>query len=166
MKNTFYNQRYLFVAAVIIGVAAISLLGLWWWLAGFSNQAESLSNDILILRTESLYRAETLRSAALATEPKAKLDNYFINQNTLAQFIEQLEIMGRESGVKLKLNQANDKEGLHLELLTEGTFSQNLNFIHLLESMPFYGQLMRVALTQIDKSWSASVSLNLISFDK
>ncbi len=166
MKNTFYNQRHLLVVAIVLGLAVISLLGLWWWLAGFNSQARILSNDILVLRNESLYRAETLRSASLATEPKAKLDNYFINQNTLAQFIEQLEIMGRESGVKLKLNQANDKEGLHLELLTEGTFSQNLNFIHLLESMPFYGQLTRVALTQIDKTWSASISLNLISFDK
>lgn len=161
----------IFSAIALVIVLALGF-GLWRWIDQSVNKIIEENASLATLQADALQRAKVLALAGETTEAREKIGSYFVKPDTLAGFIEGVEFMAKSAEVKLTINQAAAKENAFLDLYAEGTFPQLMNFAHLLESMPFHAQVVKLSLAKSpsggDKQtnlWSASVSLILISFE-
>ena len=79
------------------------------------------------------------------------LDNYFISASTTVSFLEQLESGAKLAKVALKINQAEIKDNLRLNIAVEGNFSAVNQFLGLLEKFPYALRIERLDLRIGDK---------------
>ena len=172
IRNSLSLKGIIF-AIVLLAVAGGLCLSLWWWIDSSLIKIAEENSNLTTLQADTLQRAKVLSLASETAEAREIVGGYFINTDTLAEFIGQIENMARETGAELTINQAVTGERVFLEMYAEGAFSELMNFIHLIESMPFQAQITKLALTKNSVSddkkmvrWSVAISLNLISFEK
>lgn len=161
----------IFATVILVAVVGLSF-GLWWWIGESLTKITEENANLATLQADTLQRAKVLALAGETAEAREKIGQYFVKADTLAGFIEQVEFMAKSAGVNLTISQAAAKENAFLDMYAEGTFSQLMNFAHLLESMPFHAQVVKLSLAKSPGeeskqagTWSAAVSLVLLSFE-
>lgn len=111
-------------------------------------------------------------------EDKIKLDSHFINADSVADFFNEIENLGKQANVSVELGKADfskdKKKRLQLSFDIIGTFHDVNKFTNLLENFRYEFEEKRVTLSknQIDsldiKSktnlWKGQFEIDLVSF--
>ena len=195
-KNTFFSSlrpralptghrartisiRYVIVFLVCVNLAALAG---YVFLFGFIlNKKDSIVEAVSKLDTEQLREEQLyiLRDSFRETEKEREaLLRYFINEEELVAFIEDIEQAGRRANVFLRFNVVNIRETeniLAMEFETVGSFNEIFYFLQLVEHIPIKISLEKFLLDkEIPRSivkrkesdtWHAIFTLAILSFD-
>ncbi len=149
---------------LVVGSAAVGLIllaGALFFLAREAREVIALSTELITIEKKK-ENFELLKRSSEQTAPgRAKMAAYFIDGNNpvaLADFIKQLEAVGREAKVVSAINGTsattiNDQPALQLSLAASGTFVNIFRFLHLLENLPY-----RFEFTEASFALGGSVS--------
>jgi hypothetical protein len=112
-------------------------------------------------------RARALKSIAEANKELIQtLQDFLIQKGDEVKFIEQIEKIGRKSSVQFEISSINTKasqtnpfkEDIAIKMNTEGPWTNIMNFIDILEKMPFGVSIGNVNLdAKAPDVWSGSV---------
>lgn len=138
------------------------LLSNWLW-----RDAETTINAYQELYVTARTRADLLiwRQALETSAPdRAAIAAAFVTRSGLIKFIEELESVGRESGVDLTLSEpVIETQSLKLSLDVRGQFSNLYRFLARLENLPYQLVFNQVNLTTT-AGWRGELDLTLTSF--
>ncbi|MBI2047924.1 MAG: hypothetical protein HYT27_02180 [Parcubacteria group bacterium] len=195
-KNTFFSSqrpqakpaehrirtisiRYVIVFLVCVNLAALTG---YVFLFGFIlNKKDSIVEAVSKLDTEQLREEQlyVLRDSFRETEKEREaLLRYFINEEELVAFIEDIEQAGRRANAFLRFNVVNIRETeniLVMEFETIGSFNEIFYFLQLVEHVPVKISLEKFLLDKeiprgVEKrkesdAWHAIFTLAILSFD-
>lgn len=141
-----HTYMYLSIAAALLFAA---LGGLWYVLSDTSAREAHINE--MELRAESVIRSDALarsaREVLQRTEAeRAALNAYFIEPNTVVDFLEEIESLGRRLGATVDINTVSvseavapnaEHERLRVLLAVSGTWQAVYRFIDALSVAPY-----------------------------
>ncbi|MBI2108950.1 MAG: hypothetical protein HYT93_02080 [Parcubacteria group bacterium] len=166
---------------LLMALTTLALLG-YAFLFGFVlNKKDAITEATSMLDTEQLKEQQlyALRDSFRDTETEREaLNRYFINEEKLVAFIEDIEQAGRHANVLLRFNFVNIRETenvLAMEFETLGSFSEIFYFLEIVEHIPVKISLEKFLLDKetprgLEKrkatdTWHAVFTLTVLSFD-
>lgn len=157
MKGISHTKKVFFVA-VALAVASLALYGfLFWEIKTKTEEAVKIQEDADkdVKREEGLHLAKV--SLAKNKEAIEKIDSYFIARDGVVSFIEELESLGKETGVILSIGSVSAeadpkvkddfKETLRIRLEASGSWENLFYFLSILESLPYRAQIEQMTLS-------------------
>jgi len=162
------------IISILVVFVFIALYGgLFIIIKNKNNEISLLQNqvDIAIRKDERLYSMKQL-VVDLGTELD-QIDTYFVSQDGVVDFLENLEALGSIAGVPVDVNsvsvekQDNDAlsyESLQVEFVARGSWSSIVQLISLLETYPLGITVKKMQLEQLtdSNSWLARVSFTVL----
>ena len=159
---------------IILNLIVVVLIGTaFWFLVGELYSVREAQQRAISLDSEITHLASYKRLSEQVDEGRDKIAAYFINNETLPEFIESLETLAARGGVELDLTQAEveEKSGakqVRLELSAAGSFSKVTDYLAQVESLP-YG--IAFSSVRLDKAavpdegpWKLTGSLIILSY--
>lgn len=166
------------VALIIGGLALIlglAWFGAYWWANQVSAQALLAVEQLAI---KAVSKSEVLTFTKLLDRTAAErilIDRYFINSETVADFLSDLDRFGRESGAVVEVVEVAEDQELFLAVQLNGRFSSIVHFVSLVEQMPYlieitglkfsYGASIIDGRQSSNSAWTARANLTVKSFD-
>ncbi|MEK7478185.1 MAG: hypothetical protein AAB645_02340 [Patescibacteria group bacterium] len=146
----------LIMMAAVVGLAFTA----WQKSAEVANLIQQA--EILNQKQSSLAN---LKSAA--TDSQKVINALFINNQTKAVLIAQLEELGAKAGVEYVLNKAEDQGGLRYDITIKGNFTDVYHFISLVENLPYQIMITSANLEKVPSQkdenlpWSANLIIGI-----
>ena len=162
MKKNYY--------IIFLGTSFLLLLsaigGYVYLYSRITKKTESVESVAIEIENEkrSQQNISGLKRSIVLTEQKNKiLESHFVTEGKVVNFIESIEMLGKESGVvvdiqSLQPGEQTGKEGLYVTLSLSGEFNSVNKFILLLENMPYQIVLGNVILSTDKKPVPSSSS--------
>lgn len=173
------NHALLYGAALLLTALAVAII-LYALLFGFIlKKKDAITAAVSNLKIEQL-KEEQLRALKedfrkIETE-RQKLSSYFINQEGIVGFIEEIEKVGTRANVWLRFRFVNLRDStLAVEFETVGSFSESFYFLQLIERMPLRLSFEKMLIQKdiprgIEKrtdtdTWYGVFTLTVLSFN-
>jgi len=165
------------IAIIILNILAVSSYYLFIGKIIEKKNASSLAVEELkgVLIEESKINA-TKNILKVNKGNLDRIESSFINSDSLVVFLEEIEALGKEAGVELKLSsvaiEKKDGDILNLNINTIGHFRDIYSFMLVVEQLPYKISFNRSHLRKIEGEdensglWNGSFSLGLLSFKK
>jgi len=125
-----------------------------------------------VLETEQLQSTKHLINDT--REQREKLNNYFVTEDEIVVFIEQIESLGSFAGVSLELNAVDvvsdaGDDALSLKFTTYGSWEGTYYLLALIETLPYNIYIERVRVLREDSEnkgsqWRGDFNIRLNSF--
>jgi hypothetical protein len=145
----------------VLILAVLLALGSLGMYAFLFKVMEDTNTRIVALTTEAssheqtILEAQSLRKVASEIGPSIeKVDSYYISKDGGVAFIEMIQELGRESGVVTEISSAkyvdaiaSTTEKLHLSVVFEGTWKDDMHFLSQLETLPYDLSIKNIAFT-------------------
>ncbi len=144
--------------AIALNVLVFGAYGfLFWSIQNKEAQAGVILSEVVQnnARNDSLIAIKS--SLSENQDFISQIDSLFIPSDGAVAFINMLETLGQQSGVKVSINSvgvtqdpkiAKDfKQTLHLNLMTDGSWSNTFAFLSIVENLPYRIQFEQVNLT-------------------
>jgi len=166
------------VLLILINIGGTSLFS--YMLYRISNERNK-SDDALAKLSTELKKGSDLVQLADALENTAserqKIESYFVDIKGSAKFLQILQSYGEKAGAPVRLNNVDveNKTLLRIDFSTQGNFESIYRLTELLESTPYVADIKSISMNKVNIStdkkdkqdgqlWSASLSINLLSF--
>ncbi|HRZ30273.1 MAG TPA: hypothetical protein P5274_01220 [Candidatus Paceibacterota bacterium] len=152
---------------LVIVLSIISLIIIILWVSLFFLIKQD--KEFVVSLNESTHQGSKIVSGfvPLNKDKIEKINQYFLTDKSIVKFIEELEQIGKEVGVKLVIGQPDDKATeLQLNLSTMGTFSQTMKFLQSLENLPYAGKIDRLELRKGELDWQSVFILRVLKDKK
>lgn len=147
MKNISSTKNIL-VIVIAINICVIAAYGFVFWRIYTDGRNTS---DLVNQASLDFQKNEMLRSAKTALAENhdflSKIDSYFVAPDGVVPFIDRVESLGKQYGIQVSIGSVavesdpkvkNDfKETLHLKVETVGSWSNIVQFLGALESLPY-----------------------------
>ena len=157
MKN-FSNTQKILVITIVLAMVSLGLYGFLFWQVRSENQEAS---QLLGEAEQDVEKEKTLRAAKISLEKNKqfieKIDTYFVPKDGVVGFIQELETIGKQTGVSLTIGgvtaesdqrtKDDFKETLRIRLETSGSWEKTFYFLSVLESLPYRAQVEQIALS-------------------
>ena len=169
------------VGAIVTTVVALLSVGAYVWLF---IEVRTLVADVAVAAEEANVlsaqnkNTQTIRRVVRDTKnERAELQTYFVSEEELVAFLEELEVISTHTGSVITVQsvsaqKAIDKDDLlvplALSLRASGTFTQVVHTLALIETFPKVLNLERVSFTQSanDGLWRGSYEVVLFQGSK
>ncbi len=117
-----------------------------------TSSAESIVAEIENEKASQQNILGLKRSIELSEEKYTTLNSYFVNEEKVIEFIEEIELLAQETSVVTEISSIQSgeqigKKGLYVTLDAQGNFDDVNNFIVRLENMPYQIHLTNVLLS-------------------
>lgn len=146
---------------IILGLLLVALISLWLFLFVLVKRDRQVIKEGRE-KAQQLTRGGDI-SFSLNREKVDKLSKYFLTDKEIVIFVEELEKIGQQTGIKLTLGQADNKATeLKLNLSMAGTFSQTMKFLQSLENLPYASQVERLELRERGGQWQSIFILRIL----
>ena len=154
--------------AIFVGLIASG--GYAWWyneLSHKSSEAASLEAQIAVSQQQSSRIAAARAALAEIAADEAKVQNYFVSENTIVSFINVLQQTGAAQGATLKVLSVSKggttlQSTLVLALSIKGPFDSVMRTIGSIEYSPYAVSVATLSLTQDpQKGWDASLTITV-----
>jgi len=162
MKDISHTKK-IFFGALTFSIVSLGLYGLLFW------EIRTKGQEISSLRVEAdtdVKKDGTLRAAKASLvknkELIERMDSYFISRDGVVAFIEELEKLGKDTGVLLSIGSVsaeNDskmkddfKETLRIRLEASGPWANLFYFLSILESLPYRAQVDQMTVSLLGAS--------------
>lgn len=153
----FKTTKQILALTMILAIASVVFYVLFFNnVKGKNETISTIINDIdIAIQKET--RLKSAKDIIKDTETgRGKLDTYFIDNEEIIDFIEEIEKIGRDIGVEIeiisvsisdsKIQRDNISEVLNLDLKAEGKWSSVFHFLALIEKMPFKINISKINL--------------------
>ncbi len=162
MKGISHTKKVLFIT-IALAMTSLLLYGfLFWEIKTKTQDAAKIQEDA----DKDVKREESLRLAKISLaknkESIEKIDSYFIARDGVVSFIEELENLGKETGVILSIGSVSAevdakvkddfKETLRIRLEASGSWKDLFYFLSILESLPYRAQIEQMTLSLLGAS--------------
>jgi len=103
-------------------------------------------------------------------DERRKIDEIFLNKETLIKFIEKLEEMSEKTGASLKFSsirvdgESGAKKGLRLQFRLTGKFSEIYRYLSLLENLPHQIVFEKSYIQSGKEGWVADLEIILLTY--
>lgn len=157
-------RRALFpVLVLVLGMIAYSGVSYL-----FSVRAAALVEEGVQYREKEIREQYLLRvDRALSTtrEEQERLLQHFVDEKTVAGFLENVETVGRRLGLTVDTSSLGVLKGvLTVQSKVAGPYPAIVQFISLIETMPYRLLVNNARLNYSNGSWSGIISLSVESF--
>ncbi len=141
---------------IVLNLLGAGAFGLFFWeLKGKNERVSDLINKIELQAKQEQTLSSVKALVGDTVTLREKLNRYFVPQESVVSFIEELEGMGRRSGVAVQLDSVEevaivaDKKsgGLRLMMHFSGSWANVVRYVGLLELLPIEGRLERVTVS-------------------
>jgi hypothetical protein len=156
---------HLGITGVVVALSLVAYIAWYSHIKDMSAQVTALQNEIES-KTQAAGRLATARSALNElTGDEDQIQHYFVSQNDIVNFIDDLEGRGRTLGTTvnvLSVSTAGTREQpvLALSLSIQGSFDAVARTIGIIEYAPYDIIISKLAFGVGDKqSWHADLSL-------
>jgi len=110
--------------------------------------------------------AQTIRFTKNNTgDDLARLDNLILSQDKIVPFIENVEGIGKQMGLKTQITSVStDETNVFVEIDTEGEWIRSMDFVHAVENLPLKVTIDEMAITflgDLSQKWHTRISLSL-----
>ena len=167
------TKRLLGIALLLSAVAIGWYVFLFTEVKAKNESVSTLINDIEANETEEETHSSIKTIAAQTVEQRKALQNYTIAREGAVSFIELLERTGRNIGVDVTIATVRETEiagsatfeHLTLALTAAGTWPRIIQFIGLLEFLPYEADITQAVVSKSGKQaglWSLSLSLSAL----
>jgi len=169
--DTRHTQKVM-IATGFITLLVIGAYGFFFYKIKTEVESVSAVTAELEKEKEKLSTLDsTKRMFSETSGPRAKLDSFFVDQAGVVDFIQKLEELGKYSGAEVTLKNLNEKkaEGLTFSVAVDGTFSEVMHTISLLENMPYNMLFTQVQIFRSPgaggkNKWEGNITATLLSF--
>lgn len=124
-----------------------------------------------IVETGNQERAQVLylkqqKDALRETLPERdRLNSYFMDERSVAEFLSSVEQIGRDIGVKVETTSLGVNSGvLQVSVTIDGGFSGITHFVSLFEKMPYKLRIDRATLNAGGEGWVSQLAVSVLSF--
>jgi len=168
------NSKLLLPASIVFLITlALCLIFLYKILERFASESGETRERIAIFNSQlkdlkifENYIADTKNERFL-------IEKTFINRDELVTFIEDLEGVGRDSGVDVRVESANlaaspKDAGPSLHLEARGNFSSVFKYSLLLENLPYEIVFEKIDIDKVggeDAPWRGDYIIKLLSYE-
>lgn len=156
-----------------------------------NQETASILNENEKAYVKNLNFQSTKKIINSSKESILNMSTFFITKDGVVNFINTIESIGKSVGLNISIasvdiktdtnksnnSQNNNKDELNLDIETEGTWTQTLKFIHLLEYLPFNINLNQVNIINLNmdnsknntsksktSSWHGSFAVSVTKF--
>ncbi|MCI0532813.1 hypothetical protein L0Y49_01180 [bacterium] len=164
------TTQKIFALAIALNVGALSLFGFEW--VFLENKIEQ--NEAMLKELQALsLRDDTTRDLEFffdnTAEERARLETFFINRESVLDFIEEIESLGRHAGVTLTIESVGKRDDtLEIAVFGEGSFENVLYFSALMEHTPYRIVFPSISFERKKETgndlWDVRGTIRLISF--
>ena len=162
------HTKHLVIAASLLGIIA----GLVVAYLTCVNMLSLSAADLLATRTERqkeevrVGELKAQKQAVRDTEgERARLESYFMNEKTVAVFLERLETLGHDLGLAATTVSLGVTDGvLHIAARASGAFAPLARYLSVVEEMPYKLRVERAAFSKDDEAWALTMEISVISF--
>lgn len=182
MKLSNINKKIVLSIVLVIAVNAFAFACLWlinMKVRQMNGKISTAKSEISLKEKES-NEAKILKASLLDFSPlEEKLNDVFIEQKDVLSFIEEIEVLAKESGVDMEFrsvdiskNDTGEKPVFQFKAL--GSFSDIFYYLTLLENIKYQIVFDNISLQEKgvvgigDNSrviWEANFSLRLLSYN-
>ena len=145
------------VSVVALGISSATYMWLFTKVNDTIREAAIISESAQLLSAQNAY-TQTIRKIVRDTsDEREKINSYFVTDEGLVSFLEDIEGLGTRAGVNLEVQSVSvgntiDKDGLvsplRLSLESEGTITEIYYILSLLEAYPKALSVRRVQIYQ------------------
>lgn len=169
--NKILHTKRIFLILFLLNLVAILVFGGVFWHLKNKNQvlSEYENEQELILQKSLAFRSS--KDVLKETEEKReRLSNFFVSSEEVADFIEKLESVGRQSGVDVNINDVkvleidgdSFKEDLEVNLEASGNWDSVFHYLSLIESLPYVVEIEQARLSEREAEGSNFWVLNIV----
>lgn len=159
--NLFKKNALLMILVGISLVALVISFTTYAWLLVKVNdtirEAALASENVQLLAAKNAYTQTIRKIVRDTTDEREEINSYFITDEKLVSFLENIEGLGTRAGAGLEVQSVSvgdaiDKDGLvsplKLSLKSEGTITEIYYILNLLEAYPKALSVKRVQMNQ------------------
>lgn len=169
------SRILLILSSALAAICFFSAGLLYWHMEKITGDIENIRGEILglNLRLKNFKSAKNLLEET--REKREAAESIFVGPEELILFIEDLEKIGRESGVSLDVESASPASGNSapsFRLGLRGDFQNLFLYLLLLENLPYEINLDEASLEKTSSgennkksSWSALYTIRLLSYE-
>lgn len=148
---------------IIIILIIICLITIALWVSLFFLINKEKATVLASGQSGQQARLVQVDKLRLNREKVAKINKYFVTNQSAIVFLEELDRIGLKTGVALTVGQAGDSAGeLKLNLATEGNFLETIKFLQALETLPYASVVERLELRKGEKVWQSTFTLRIL----
>jgi Tfp pilus assembly protein PilO len=163
------------MSIVALAVTALLAVGYVWMFMAVRaelTQASLVAEEVQILAKKNAY-TNTVRKVVRDTEAlRSELDSYFVNEEDLVTFLNDLENLGDNAGAVVtvqsvqtgkRISKDASIEELRLALKADGSLENVFHLLSLIEAFPKAISLDKVRLTrrQTEGSWQGTFDVTV-----
>jgi len=161
----------LLVGGIILNIA---LLGAYWWLWGIihtkANDTSRIALELADVGAKTTEEQSLLDFVERTSEQRDVLERRFVTDETFIAFLEDIENLARETGVKLDSTVSDLPTHIEMSLRTTASFSDTIRYLRLLETMPtgavitrFSTAASRVQATDGGTLWDSVIVVRVLN---
>ena len=154
---------------IIVGLISLVLVGVWVFIffAVRTSSAKLVALETTHLGQQSQEDNQFIIKRQLdnTQQERIKLAAYFVDEQGIVAFLEQIETLGKSIGVKVEVSSADARDKLLISLAAIGSFKSLLHFVQLLETLPYQLTITGLSLngpgTTEASGWSGDIKIEL-----
>lgn len=167
------ENKKLIISIFLVVLISLGIIGSWFYLCYAVNlkkdNVDKINSQIKAIEKQ-MEESHSLEIFMKDIEgDKERIESIFLEKDALINFIRDLEVLARNSGVVMKLtaigvDDVDTLGGAHLRLSVRGNFSEIYRYLTLLENVE-HQVLIKVAyIREDDGGWLGNFEIILKSF--
>ncbi len=168
-KNSMKSYRTILSVLFVIILVLFSTWGFLMYETKKAAAELAQTETTVEMQSQALTTRVVLKKQLDETQQaRIKLTSYFVSEEALVSFIEQLEALGRETGARVEVVGATNATTLSLEIRIRGSFTAVFRTIELIEKIPYALTIERASIntgSDTKEAWSANLTINLSSLN-
>ena len=170
MKN-----KKLIISIFLVVLVSSGIIGSWFYLCyavGVKKSNVDEANHRIKTIEKQIEESRSLESFLKEIEEdKKRIKSIFLTEDVVVNFIRDLEVLARNSGVVMKLtaidiDNVQKLGGAHFRLSVNGRFSEVYRYLTLLENIEYQVSIKAAHLQESNDSWLGNFEIILNSFVK
>ena len=146
MKKQTSTTTVLLIVVILITLGVIGAYIFLFEKIRAINLAAALLQSDIELKTDKDDQLQSIKKILADTSAdRAQLDSYFVGKDTVVDVIKKIETLAKETGLSIEIQavdkvsiEENDyKELLKFKIKTIGSWSRNMEFVALLQNLPY-----------------------------
>jgi hypothetical protein len=167
------KTKRLLISFSLLNVALLGVCGYAFFFVQTKTIETAALYDISHTHASDKEKTQALARTLKETEKDRRvLSEYFVSKTSAVTFIEQIENIGKNAGVSLKVSSVSDEAkgsgGVQLSFSANGPFPEMYRLIALIESMPYKVTVKRANIQKMEGQgsvvWSGDFAVTLESF--
>ena len=170
MKSNLRKTQILFVVVILSSLFLVGVcFFLWQKIVATADQINVREQEVFTQEAQknSSYQLATLIKKEI-DPAKEQIDKYFVDRNNFIDFVEHIEALADKAQVTIKKRSSEVRGALQLCIDFEGSFSNSMYFVALVESLPINLKIDNVKIEQTQEGdlWRGWVNVVLPSLDE